>query len=124
MSIFFRHSAQLFGRRPCSFCPVIPISLSILKAEVLIRTWAIWPLPGPNRMICDFESRFPVADHRGSPECQGLARVSSSRSNRPSECHPVAVTPIVARLRRCASEHPQPNTFVIEAKQFRKAPDR
>ena len=66
----------------------------------------------------------PGVGPRGSLECKGLARVCSSRSNCSSECHPVAVTPIVAQLRRCASERPQPDTFVIDAKQFRKAPDR
>src|SRR5207245_3098789 len=74
-------------------------------------------------------SGFVLADQpgvgpRGSLACKGLARVCSSRSNRSSECHPVAVTPIVARLRRCASERPQPDTFVIDAKQVRKASDR
>ncbi len=75
-----------------------------------------------------FQHNFRVADKprvgpRGGGGCKGLARVRSLRSNCSSECHPVAVVPIVARLRRCASERPQPDTFVIHAKQLRKASD-
>src|SRR6266850_924528 len=65
----------------------------------------------------------PRVGPRGGVGCKGQARVYSLRSNCSSEYHPVAVVPIVARLRRCASERPQSDTFVIHAKQLRKASD-
>ena len=45
------------------------------------------------------------------------------RTNCSSECHQIAVAPIVPRLRRCASKRPQSDAFVIDAKQVRKASD-
>jgi len=50
--------------------------------------------------------------------------VCSLRSNCSSECHQIAVAPIVPRPRRRASERPQPDAFVINTKQVREAPDR
>jgi len=50
--------------------------------------------------------------------------VFSLRSNCSSERHQSTVAPIVPRLRSCASKHPQPDSFVIDAKQVRKGADR
>src|SRR5207245_5021507 len=68
----------------------------------------------------------PAIDGSGTPLCQWLFDDSKCnlRSNCSSKSHQIAVVPIVPRLRRCASERPQPDTFVIDAKQVRKAPNR
>ena len=54
---------------------------------------------------------------------QSLEDACDLRSNCSSECHQITVAPIVPRFRRCASERPQSDAFVIDAKQVRKAPD-
>src|SRR5207244_12255812 len=46
--------------------------------------------------------------------CKGLEDACDLRSNQ------IAVAPIVPRFRRCASERPQPDAFVIDAKRSAK----
>src|SRR6184192_1559605 len=55
--------------------------------------------------------------------CKGLEDACDLQSNCSSECHQIAVAPIGPRLRRCASERPQPDALVIDAEQVRKSPD-
>jgi hypothetical protein len=69
----------------------------------------------------------PMTDQAARRSCasgQFEASKRRLRSKCSSKRHQIAVAPIVPRPRRRASERPEPDAFVIDAKQIRKATDR
>src|SRR5256885_11854483 len=107
-------------------CPDSSVTLQVLRLRrTRLRMQQAWPSNDPSRPLLYVSV--------GSESCQQRrcafqwlfdASKCSLRSNCSSKCHRIVVVPIVPRLRRCAGEHPQPDTFVIDAKQIRKASDR
>src|SRR2546421_2905131 len=73
-----------------------------------------WPVNNQN------SPELALAERMSHLGCKGLGDACDLRSNCSSECHQIAVAPIVPRFRRCASERPQPDAFVIDAKRSAK----